>query len=181
METEKACTLSKNYKIYLRCQKIACTLCAPETSETEMDSNYNPQHQVGICRDCQTKTQASLGGKVLGKESLIGPDKRKQWTREQKLEFITLYKKYNNKSRAARELQIKYKHTINSRTYNNWIANAGKIRSATFRSKKIGCGRKAFYPDMESLHAKFAAMREKGRMVVSFTYKATYGSNVPKS
>ena len=71
-------------------------------------TTIKPQHQVRRCRDCQTKTKA-LGGKLLDKEeSPIGPaaNKRKQWTREQKLEFIALYKKYNNKSRAARELQI---------------------------------------------------------------------------
>ena len=42
-------------------------MCAPETPDTEKESNYNPQRQVGICKDCQTKTK-DLGDKVLDKE-----------------------------------------------------------------------------------------------------------------
>ena len=113
-----------------------------------------------------------MGGKVLDKEeSPIGPaaNKRKQWTREQKLEFI---KKYNNKSRAARELQIKYIHTLNSRTYNRWITSESKIRSAGYGSKKTGCGRKALYPYMgKRLHAEFTAMREKGMIVKEWWFR----------
>ena len=35
------------------------------------------------------------------------PDKRKQWTREQKLEFIDLYKKYKNKAKSAKEFKAR--------------------------------------------------------------------------
>ena len=166
MEAGKACNFCQRITKYtcLRCQKIACAICAPEMPDTEKEINYNPQHQVGICKDCQTKTK-DLGDKVLNKEeSPISPtdNKRKQWTREQKLEFITLYKKYKSKSRAAKELQVKYKHTLNSRTYNRWITNESKIRSAGYGSKKIGCVRKAFYPDIEKrLHDEFTATRER--------------------
>lgn len=150
MEAGKACNFCQRITKYtcLRCQKIACAICAPETPDTEKESDYNPQHHVGISKECQTKTK-DLGDKVLDKEeSPISPtaNKRKQWTREQKLEFIALYKKYKSKSRAAKELQVKYKHTLNSRTYNRWITNESKIRSAGYGSKKIGFGRKAFYP-----------------------------------
>ena len=171
VEAEKACTFCQRITKYtcLRYRKTACAICAPETSETEMDNNYKPQHQVGICRDCQTNTQALPLG---GKESPIA-GKRKQWTREQKLEFIALYKKYNNKSKAARELKMKYKHTINSRTYNDWITNEKKLRSATYGSKKTGCGRKAFYPDMEKrLYAEFTAMRDKGMKVKEWWFRS---------
>ena len=111
----------------------------------------------------------------LIRESTISPtaNKRKQWTREQKLEFIALYKKYKSKSRAAKELQVKYKHTLNSRTYNRWITNECKIRSAGYGSKKIGCGRKACYPDMEKrLHDEFTAMREKGMKVKEWWFRS---------
>ena len=83
MEAGKACNFCQRITKYtcLRCQKIACAICAPETPDTGKKSNYNPQHQVGICKDCQTKTK-DLGDKVLDKEeSPISPtaNKRKQW------------------------------------------------------------------------------------------------------
>ena len=74
--------------------------------------------------------------------------KRKQWTREQKLEFVELFKKYGNKSKAAKEFESRYKLKLNSRTYNRWVTEESKIRDSKHRTRKTGCGRKDFYPEM---------------------------------
>lgn len=42
--------------------------------------------------------------------------KRKQVAREQKLEFVQLFKKYENKSRATKEFQPRYKVELNFQT-----------------------------------------------------------------
>lgn len=55
--------------------------------------------------------------------------KRKQWTREQKLEFIDLYKNYKNKAKAAREFTERYKVHLKSSTYNPWIAQELKLHA----------------------------------------------------
>ena len=63
---------------------------------------------------------------------------RKQWTREQKIEFIELFKKHNNKAMAAREFKSRYYRDLNSKTYNRWIKDELKIRQSKFQSKKVG-------------------------------------------
>ena len=55
--------------------------------------------------------------------------KRKQWTREQKLEFIDLYKNYKNKAKAAREFTERYKVHLKSNNYNPWIAQELKLHA----------------------------------------------------
>ena len=83
---------------------------------------------------------------------------RKQWTWEQKIEIIELFKKHNNKAMTAREFKHWYKRDLNSKTYNRWIENELKI----CQSKKVGSGRKALFPDMEEkLNYKFLEMRDK--------------------
>ena len=86
---------------------------------------------------------------------------RIQWTREQKLEFVELFKKYGNKSKAAKEFESCYKLKLNSRTYNRWVTKESKIRDSKHCTKKTGCGRKAFYPEMEAkLYKEFHDLRE---------------------
>jgi len=77
------------------------------------------------------------------------PDERKQWTREQKLEFIDLYKKYKNKAKAAREFKARYKFELKASTYNPWINQEHKLRNSKYKSKKAGAGRHAAFPDVE--------------------------------
>ena len=48
--------------------------------------------------------------------------RRKHWFREQKLEFIDLYKKYKSKAKVVREFKVRYKVELKSSTYNPWIA-----------------------------------------------------------
>ena len=71
---------------------------------------------------------------------------RKQWTREQKLEFINLYKKYKNKAKAAREFTEWYQVHLKSNTYNPWIAQELKLQNDPRKSRKPGAGRQASYP-----------------------------------
>lgn len=80
------------------------------------------------------------------KQSFI---KRKQWTREQKLEFVDLYKKYKTKAKAGREFKVRYKVELKSSTYNPWIAQELKIQNDPQKSGKPGAGRQASYPEME--------------------------------
>ena len=88
--------------------------------------------------------------------------KRTQWTREQKLEFINLYKIFN-KARAARAFKARYKVKLKSNTYNLWLAQEKNIWEASFRPRKIGSGGKAAYPEMEKrLYEEFKIFREEG-------------------
>ena len=61
-------------------------------------------------------TQASEN--ATGESSSTEKVPRKQWTREQKFEFIELFKKHNNKSIAARVFKSKHNYELNSKTYN---------------------------------------------------------------
>ena len=91
------------------------------------------------------------------------PNKRKQWTREQKLEFIDLYKKYHNKAKAAREVKARYKFEVKASTYNAWINQEHKLRNSKYKSKKAGAGRHAAFPDVEKrLFEEFQELRGKG-------------------
>lgn len=91
------------------------------------------------------------------------PNKRKQWTREQKLEFIDLYKKYHNKAKAAREFKARYKFEVKASTYNAWINQEHKLRNSKYKSKKAGAGRHAAFPDVEKrLFEEFQELRGEG-------------------
>ena len=58
---------------------------------------------------------------------------RKQWTREQKLEFIDLHEKFNRKARAARQVSAEVKFQLKSSTYNPWLEQERKLRNAPFQ------------------------------------------------
>ena len=63
--------------------------------------------------------------------------KRKMWTRKEKLEFVRLFKQLGNKCATARRFKEKYKITVNSRTYNHWIdSQFQKIGSESWMWKK---------------------------------------------
>lgn len=97
--------------------------------------------------------------------------KRKQWTREQKLEFIDLYK-YKNKAKAAREFTERYKVHLKSSTYNPWIAQELKLRNDPRKSRKPGAGRQASYLEMEKqLYSEFKDLRSKGIKVKEWWFR----------
>ena len=159
----------------IRCPVVVCAVCAPETPQTEKEEAYTPMRHVGICRNCgdssehaeaQSKDEipsTSTSGMQKGDGNTSSAHKRKQWTQEQKLEFIDLYKKFNNQAKAAREFQVRYKFELKSSTYNPWLAQEKKIREASFKSRKVGSGRKAAYPEMEKrLYEEFKILCEKG-------------------
>ena len=75
---------------------------------------------------------------------------------------------------AAREFKHRYKHDLNSKTYNRWIENELKIRQSKFQSKKVGSRRKALFPDMEEkLNYEFLEMRDKGIKVKEWWFRQT--------
>ena len=99
--------------------------------------------------------------------------RRKQWFREQKLEFIDLYKKYKSKAKAVREFKVRYKVELKSSTYNPWIAQELKLRNDPKKSRGPGAGRQASYPEMEKqLHYEFKELRSKGVKVKEWWFRS---------
>ena len=99
--------------------------------------------------------------------------RRKQWFREQKLEFINLYKKYKSKAKAVREFKVRYKVELKSSTYNPWIAQELKLRNDPKKSRRPGAGRQASYPEMEKqLHYEFKELRSKGVKVKEWWFRS---------
>ena len=87
--------------------------------------------------------------------------KVQQCTREQKLEFIDLYKK--RKAKAVREFKERYKFELKSSTYNPRIKQELKLSNGVFQSRKMGSGGNAAYPDMEKeLYSEIQDLRSKG-------------------
>ena len=111
----------------IRCHVAVCTICAPETPQAEKEETYSPMRRVGICKNCgdsgkqseaQNKDESPCASTSAEKSdgNSGSAAKRKQWTREQKLEFIDLYKKFDNKARAARDFKARYKVELKSST-----------------------------------------------------------------
>ena len=119
-----ACGRATKYQC-IRCETTVCVLCAPEIQNPEDEPEYKPMSKVGICNQCNNTASNDTGPVQFDTENeqsstsavfraletttnssskgtdIQVPDKRKQWTKEQKLEFIDLYKKYKNKAKAA--------------------------------------------------------------------------------
>ena len=105
------------------------TICSPETPQAEKEETYSPMRCVSICKNCgdsgkqseaQNKDESPCASTSAekGDGNSGSAAKRKQWIREQKLEFIDLYKKFDNKARAARDFKARYKVELKSSTYN---------------------------------------------------------------
>lgn len=96
------------------------------------------------------------------------PSKRKQWTREQKLEFIDLYKKCKNKAKATREFKARCKYEVKASMY-----NAHKLRNSNYKSKKAGAGWHAAFPDMEKrVFEEFQELCKKGIKVKEWWFRS---------
>lgn len=120
LRMEKPCSVCERSTKYqcVRCPVAVCAICAPETPQTTNEKEYTPMRRVGICKGCeksgeQTEAQnideiPHTSSSETEKRDDVSSLKRKQWTREQKLEFIDLYKKFNSKARAAREFKARY-------------------------------------------------------------------------
>ena len=82
-----------------------------DTGPVQFDTENEQSSTSAVFRALETTTNSSSKG-----TDIQVPDKRKQWTREQKLEFIDLYKKYKNKAKAAREFKARYKFEVKATT-----------------------------------------------------------------
>lgn len=155
-----------------QCNNTAIAECRVQTDDESVLEDMEASNETGPAQ-FETENEQSSTGAVSGalktttNSSSEGTDikvsdKRKQWTREQKLEFIDLYKKYKNKAKAAREFKARYKFEVKASTYNPWINQERKFRNSKFKSKKEA-GRRATFPDVEKrLFEKFQELRGKG-------------------
>ena len=139
-----------------------------DTGPVQFDTENEQSSTSAVFRALETTTNSSSKG-----TDIQVPDKRKQWTREQKLEFIDLYKKYKNKAKAAREFKARYKFEVKASTYNPWINQEHKLRNSKYKSKKAGAGRHAAFPDMEKkLFEEFQELRGKGVKVKEWWFRS---------
>ena len=133
-------------------------MASNETRPVQLETENEQSSTGAVSGALKTTTNSSSEG-----TDIKVPDKRKQWTREQKLEFVDLYKKYKNKAKAAREFKARYKFEVKRSTYNPWINQEHKLRNSKYKSKKAGAGRHAAFPDVEKrLFEEFQELRGKG-------------------
>jgi len=136
----------------------------PDQFETE-----NEQSSTGAVSEAlKTKTNSSSKG-----TDIKVPDKRKQWTREQKFEFIDLYKKYKNKAKAAREFKARCNFEVKASTHNPWINQEHKLRNLKCKAKRAGAGRHTAFPDVEKkLFEEFQELPGKGVKVKEWWFRS---------
>ena len=70
--------------------------------------------------------------------------KRRSYTREKKIEVLDWY--FND---GRNKYQACKKFAINSKTLAEWLRDEAKIRASNRGTRKMGAGRKPFWPDME--------------------------------
>ena len=129
-----------------------------DTGPVQFDTENEQSSTSAVFRALETTVNSSSKG-----TDIQVPGKRKQWTREQKLEFIDLYKKYKNKAKATRVFKACYKFEVKASMYNPWINQEHKLRNSKYKLKKAGAGRHAAFPDMEKkLFEEFQELRGKG-------------------
>ena len=93
-------------------------------------------------------------------------DKRKSYSRETKLAAIQEYHESRNKYQTAKKVGV------NPSTLRGWIQNEDKIQSSSRGSRKVGCGRAPFWPDMEDeLHRQYRKVVEKRQKVKSYWFE----------
>ncbi|RUS20744.1 hypothetical protein BC937DRAFT_94481 [Endogone sp. FLAS-F59071] len=84
---------------------------------------------------------------------------RKSYTREFKLQVIGyFYKIGENQYATAKHFKV------DKNTVKRWVRAESLIKTSKQHSKRIGCGRKAFHPDLEkALHEKFLDTCRQGK------------------
>ena len=143
-------------------------MASNETRPVQLETENEQSSTGAVSGALKTTTNSSSEG-----TDIKVPDKRKQWTREQKLEFVDLYKKYKNKAKAAREFKARYKFEVKRSTYNPWINQEHKLRNSKYKSKKAGAGRHAAFPDVEKrLFEEFQELRGKGVKVKEWWFRS---------
>lgn len=90
--------------------------------------------------------------------------KRKSYSRETKLAAIQYYRECKNKYRTAKK---------KSSTLRGWLKQEEKIKKSHRGTRKAGCGRKAFWPDMEEeLFRQYRELRDKGLKVKFWWFRS---------
>lgn len=95
-------------------------------------------------------------------------EKRRQYSREKKMEVLTFYYETakENKYRTCQRFGIDKKCLL------RWIAQEDTIRKARWGAKRIGSGRRAFWPDVEAkLLEEFEELRRKGLKVKHWWFR----------
>jgi hypothetical protein len=93
--------------------------------------------------------------------------KRRSYTRE-KIEVLDWY--FSN---GRNKYQACKRFAINSKTLAEWLRDEAKIRASNRGTRKMGAGRKPFWPDMEAeLVRQFQELRTKGLKVRSWWFEA---------
>ena len=83
----------------------------PEADEASQTSETSEASQISEAS--QTSSQKT----EQAEQSKQQFHRRKQWFREQKLEFIDLYRKYKSKAKAVREFKVRYKVELKASSY----------------------------------------------------------------
>ena len=158
-----------------QCNNTSIAGCHVETNDESVLEDMEASNEIRPVQFEIENEQSSTGAvskalKTTANSSSKGtdikvPDKRKQWKREQKLEFIHLYKKYKNKAKATREFKAHYKFTVKASTYNPWINQEHELRNSKYKSKKAGAVRhtaleKRLFEEFQELHGKGVKVKE---------------------
>lgn len=133
-----------------------------DVEDTEVDTEENVECMAASV--CEEDTEENIECMVAS--VLRGPvaKKRKSYSRETKLAAIQYYHECNNKYHTAKNFNIK------PSTFRGWLKNAAKIKEVL---GKVGCGRKAFWPDMEEeSYRQYKKLRSEGLKVKGWLFEA---------
>ncbi len=131
-----------------------------EVSERLYQINMEPEAQTVNEDPVVLESEADI---ELG----VSKDKRKSYSRETKLAAIQSYHECHNKYKTAKKFGIK------PSTLRGWLQNETKIQESSRGSRKVDCGIKAFWPDMEDeFHRQYRELREKGLKIKGWWFEA---------
>lgn len=137
-----------------------------------LSGKVDQESEAGQTAECvaQSEEEKSEDRVDLSQEDgqLLSPKgKRKSYQRETKLEAVQYYHQCNNKYKTAKMFGI------SPATLRGWLQNQERITSSSRGAKKIGSGRKAFWPDMEEdLYRQYRQLKGKGLTVKSWWFEA---------
>lgn len=133
------------------------------TMDCTTEGTLNEESTVSDCEDsneANSELHDGCANAESGTPEGPAPKKRKSYSREMKLAAINYYSECKNKYSTAKKFCVK------PSTLRGWLKHADKIRASHRGTRKVGCGRKAFWPDMEEeLHRQYRELRDKGLKV----------------
>ena len=127
---------------------------ASQTNESETEAEELQQSDASETSGNETEAELQQSSK----------NKRKSYNHEMKLEAIKYFSKCSNKYKTAK------KFGITPATLRGWIKNEALIKKSCRGTRKVGSGRKAFWPDMEkelfSQYLRFTKEGPQGKVMV---------------